>query len=351
MKLLRFFIILFICFSQVKNVSAQFGTTIETMEQALPGSKTLIASSDGNEALKRKLVVVIVEPDNSLMNSLKPEMKRTYVNGINALNNNLKYAITKIWKNTNEVEYKSINEVNAISNKSDYVVAFFFMAGRSSYSNFTGTCKTPTYKVPLRFTKGTLKNDSILNKDCWETSVQFGMAFLNDNALLFSKVLPDVFPTKTDLLLTLQNALLACEDEKMPSSYFSRIKEKTLLIRADMLDVGFNTQEDIKRNYPFPFKIVTRDTLDKYVMERDTNYAFVCFDANYSVSHWSRSGTGSVNAGGTKITYVINKMTFGIGSTFYYAAESKPKEDIKNIHDLNLLPDDFTNWTIPATGK
>jgi len=52
-----------------------------------------------------------------------------------------------------------------------------------------------------------------------------------------------------------------------------KLKDKTLLIRRDLLDKGV-TEDMIKQSYPYPFKIVSKDEMDKYVLAGDAKYAY-----------------------------------------------------------------------------
>jgi hypothetical protein len=230
-----------ICLSILGRVEAQANG------QTFPCSQTMLASSDLEDLAKLKLLVVIVEPDNNLLTHLsaKPALYRAYVNGINACNNNLKEVITKKWKTGGRVEYKTIKEIEAIPNKSDYAVAFLFMTERSSK-------KPPTYEVPLSYSKDMLENDTLINQDCYkDKSVQFGVSFLNDNVMVFSKVLQDIFPTKTDLMGAINSLVSQYKMDNTASPSVDNAKNKTLLIRNDMLDHHFITEDDIKKNARF----------------------------------------------------------------------------------------------------
>lgn len=345
MKSLGFILVVLICLSNRIRITAQVNG------QTFPSSQTLVASSDLEDLDKRKLVVVIVEPDNKMLSHLskKPALYKAYINGIAACNNNLKEVINKKWRVGGGVEYKTIQEIEAIPNKSEYVVAFYFMAGKSSYNMFTGTCKIPTYKLPLYFTKNILEKDSTINEDCQESSVQLGISFLNTDVPFFSKVLFDIFPTKTDLMGAISTLMLQCKKGNIAFPSADNAKNKTLLIRNDMLDPRFIKEDDIKKNSPLHYKIVSRDELDEHVMAGDTNYVFVYFDDDYL--RGSRQGNVSSQLypnGAPSPTIICNtsKKIMGISSNsnFYFIAESQEKYQ-RAIKQLSIQPEDFKSWS------
>jgi hypothetical protein len=96
--------------------------------------------------------------------------------------------------------------------------------------------------------------------------------------------MPNVYPTEGDLALGLQmmqNFLQARLDGKKRNEILDEAKEnksllesKTLLIDRQDIKGGLS-QAQIKSAYPYPFKIVDYQTIEKAILDRDKNFAVV----------------------------------------------------------------------------
>jgi hypothetical protein len=133
---------------------------------------------------------------------------------------------------------------------------------------------------------------------------------------------------------------------------------KTLLIKKDWIGSTKLTESDIKKLYPYSFKLVTSDELDQYIMNQTPGYLFLYPDIDAKIFNGDRM-TSSLGL-------YVNKCIVDIAdfNTLTSARENYNvltlylrKEDIKKwVEDshqkINIVPDtkkypDYAGFLIP----
>jgi len=96
---------------------------------------------------------------------------------------------------------------------------------------------------------------------------------------------PDSYSYKIGVFLTfMQNHVMLMKEKpeiisaniyKHYNDNISEIKEKTLYLTEEELDKEINTAARIKQNYPYKFRIVSREEIKQAVLDQDENVVFL----------------------------------------------------------------------------
>ncbi|MBL7927111.1 MAG: hypothetical protein JNK61_09400 [Bacteroidia bacterium] len=260
----------------IKPVQAQFGMgKIEEIE-AVQG---------------RKLIVMIEEPRERMIKKLTKKPKRGSVEEYKAdlikYNALMKEVVEKFWPHNKEnISYKTYEQIEALkkSKSKEYAVLCCLSAEPSSYSsgfNFNdGLYWTKSIKLDFEDSDDDMFTMMVVN-----TIEDFG------RSPVFQTPLFDVFPTKAAIaygLATTKNYFemrirtkkeggSMRDERKMVEKKIEenapRIKDKTLLIRAEWLDEEL-TEANFKDHYPYKYKICDREFMDNVVMTQNSEYAY-----------------------------------------------------------------------------
>ena len=246
------------------------------------------------EAVKnRKLVVMIEAPNDRVLKQIAKKPKLGTVEDYKAdlaeYNANLKEVIEKFWPyNRKDIQYKTFEELRELKGTGtrEYAVVgcFSMKPGISPTSNHS------TYEIfdGLHWVKNI--KDEFGEHGSMFTSLRVNKIENFGNAPIFSIPLFDVFPSKAGLVYGLKtiDAFFAFkytnEGKKTKdileyamrvdvSGRAQRLTGKTLLIREEWLDKDLN-ETNIKKIYPYAFKVVKRAEMDNVVMAQDGKYAY-----------------------------------------------------------------------------
>lgn len=274
------------------------------------------------EELKQKpLIVVLLEENENYIKYLIKQKDSLiavqYKNRIAEYNKNIQELLPKYFSFYKSVQYKTMNEVFSIPIEERRNVTFLAyntsgtLSDRNSWSIIKATMSEKDFQEKYNMPK----SDSRSSEITWQivqyefyahTDAQyfknyyksfllendkFNYAQLelysydkskNKSIISYSKYLPNVCTTKGDLaffFLDMQcifNETL--NDKKRDKSYYKEngqlLKEKTLIILKDNLNEKL-TEEEIKKEYPFDFKIVNREEYDNTIMERNDKQCYV----------------------------------------------------------------------------
>jgi len=239
----------------------------------------------------RTLVVIVEKPSDMVNEKLNKKHKTDAVSGyataIDKFNKNFADAVTQYWKvSGGEVEYKTLDEVNDISDKKNYAVLFCRSVSQADlaapYIGKNGIMWWPDFKEVTH------------DKDFSDKMTVMGMALLDrfNKTPMYQFALPDVYPTKEDLLYAVNAANSYMNyrinnrkaspqklDEQMLQEYQPTLRDKTLLLRRDLVDNKLN-KALIDKCYPFPYMIVGKDTIDRAIDSADTRYCVAVVTPN-----------------------------------------------------------------------
>jgi hypothetical protein len=264
-------IIFLACFAVLgftKNVKAQMGYG---------------KPEDIEQVKKRKLIVVLEEPNEDVMKKLtkkhKTDQIKEYQTALDAYNTEMKEVIEKFWNfSANAIEYKSAKDVEKIKKSNEYAIIYC-----SSGSNGVGSKHEALEWWP--------KGDKVEG----DAVTLMAVCLPEKNKPIYYIGMPDAFPTKADLVYGItaiefyfnyresHQKISKNEYEEMVEQYQPRLKNRTLLLRQDELDEKL-TPEEIKTAYPFAYKTVTTDEMDQYVVNADSNYAYAVIAPSFAGS-------------------------------------------------------------------
>jgi hypothetical protein len=238
------------------------------------------------EVQKRKLIVMIEEPREKMLNKIAKKAKRgsveDYKADLKTYNENVKTVVEKFWPyNKSGIEYKTFDQIKALSKSKskEYAVLICVSAEpRSTTSGFN-------YAEGLYWVKD-IKEDFEDRDDAMFSVMAVNTIEDFTGRPVFYVPLFDVFPTKASLVYGLKNiesyfkmrietkkngAKRQDEIEKAEAELSRRaptLANKTLIIREEWLDKEL-TKENLKNYYPYPYEICTREFMDDVAMNQD----------------------------------------------------------------------------------
>jgi hypothetical protein len=274
-----------------------------------------IKPADMDEIHNRTLIVIVEKPSDEVIQKLNKKKKADgvtmYPKAIDDFNKNFAAAIAQYWKVTEgEIEYKTMDEVNDITDKKNYTILFCRTATQAdlskSYLDANGLLWWPDFKEVSHdrdfSSKMTVMGVVLLDRDSKTPVYQFPI--------------PDLFPSKEDLMYAVNatNTYITYRvnhrkdnpkklDEQMIQENQPALKDKTLLLCRDWMDKRL-TKEEIDKYYPFPYMIAGRDTIDKAIDSTDNRYAVAFVTPNDLVA----SATGGITY--AEYAYNIEDGTF-----------------------------------------
>jgi len=252
-----------------------------------------IALTDLKEMDRRKYVVLQCEPDAEVMKDLssKPDLLIAYKTGINNINDNLKAVLAKFWKicPDSNLIYLTAKQFNTYSDKENYLVVFCYAS--SCYSELM-SYRLPLFNSDIKYSAPRMKEYLNKKKDI-ENQVFFAIEKPEDNTIVYSRAMPDMFPGKAELAMAVTDAsikykvyktFLPTDINDMGSAKYwlyavhknstVDLTAKTLLINTDWINSTKLTSAEIKKNYPYPFKLIASAELDEYIMNQIPGYFF-----------------------------------------------------------------------------
>jgi len=268
-----------------------------------------ISPTDIDEIHKRTLIVVVEKPTDFVTQKLDKKKKQdkldTYKAAVDAFNKNFASVISQYWKVTaGDIEYKTLDDLNDINDKRNYAVIFCRSATQpdlaAPYINVNGLMWWPDIAEELR------------DKDFSTRMTVMGLALLDkfNKTPCYQFPMPNLFPTKEDLIYAVngmnnyinyhidhRNVSPKKINEQMLEENQPTLKDKTLLIRRDWIDKRL-TKAEIEKDYPFPYMIAGKDTVNNAIDSADSRYA-IAIVAPYD---WATAATGGVQY----VQYVYN---------------------------------------------
>lgn len=241
---------------------------------------------DDMDAMHNRTLVVIVErPSDDLTEKLNKKHKAggadAYSKAIDDFNKNFADAVTQYWKVSEggDVEYKSLDEVNDITDKKNYVVMFCRSVEQgdvnTSYPAKNGIMWWPDYKEVSH------------DKDFSAKMTVIGLALLEkfNKAPVYQIVLPDLYPTKEDLKygVNVMNTYIFYMvdhrkdnpkkvNEQMLQANQQNLSNKILLLPREYTDKKM-TKAQMDKYYPYPYMIAGKDTINRAIDSADSRYA------------------------------------------------------------------------------
>ncbi len=232
----------------------------------------------------RTLIVIVEKPSDMVTAKLNQKKKSdqvdVYNKAVDDYNKNFSDAIAQYWKvSGGDVQYKTLDEVNDISNKKSYALLYCRSATQaeifSSLVAKNGLLWWTDYKEVSH------------DKDFANKMTVMGMVLLDkvNKAPMYEIPLPDLFPSKADLDYAVNVANFYINyrvnhrkdatkkmDEDMVRDNQGALRDKTLLIRRDWLDKRL-TKAEMDKAYPFPYLVAGKDTVERAIDSANGSYA------------------------------------------------------------------------------
>ncbi len=256
MKKIKLLLPLALLFGLFQSSYAQWGSKVSTMQ----------------EIQKRDLIVIISKVDDKVMKKVEKkgdaDLINTYKVLVDNFNQNMKYAVENFWNfGTGKILFKTYDEYEALmkdkANQSKYAVMScgqFDWQIDEKNNSMTGTVITLSVQLC-----------EPLGGNLYDYGVKLGELVPGKASLICA-----LEREKATYLALLHDHLMKpnFELDKMIKENNHKLVNKTLLIRDNDISSDVKPAQ-IKASYPLPFKVVTETDLDKIIMAKDSNYAFV----------------------------------------------------------------------------
>lgn len=257
---------------------------------------SLTSKKDAQKIKNSILLVTLDEEDSEIGSKLagKPDKLEHYRTQVEGRNKALKNAIDKYWTFSSKVEYVTGAKAKEMMkvDKEKYVLIGFgqyidyekFKTGVGKDGSPAGWINPPSGTRPI----GAPSTGYYYNRSTKysETANTITTLTVTDPGNLIKVYLPNVYPSESDAVYGIQqiqyilNYILADEKNgmmKFPGQIKKNaveLKNLTLLLDKEDLDPKL-TEDAIKKAYPFQFKIVSQEEIDKAILSKDSSVAYV----------------------------------------------------------------------------
>lgn len=226
------------------------------------------------EIERRTLVIVLESTIKAKYDKLDADGKAAYTKAVENYNRKVREVSAKFWTINRNIEFKTWEEVNAlIKDGSDNYLLLY--AGNYSID--------PKYVVMiqkgLKFYPEIFADNDERNYHDFYTS--FKLCFIEDfrkDKHIIGRTVSNLWPLKEDMVFAFQYIQCLLNETKATNESTNagkivvysnkQVSKSTLVLRDDLVPPALNT-ELIKRNYPFTFQVISRDSLLKEIMNKE----------------------------------------------------------------------------------
>lgn len=300
------------------------------------------AKQEDCQAVKQRTLIVIVEETNpNLVKKLDDKEKDFYTKEVDDYNTMMKQLIPKYWKFNSNVVFKTRTEVEQlVKSKSKDYAYIEDNKFTSNYANHASLIATMDMK------NGTT---NFFGGGYSETAVCIR---LTDNNPLGNPVygvyLPTAFPSNGQMVYGLKQLELhlqykndgkkELEINKLYKENAKNLANMTMLIDKDETDLS---EAEIKKCYPFPYKLVDKTQIDQAFLNEDSKlvtFVFIPRDGN-------KINTMVVTTSdGTEMGRTNSDWNKGVGVSFggldQLAGQNEPKKGTIRKDDLKYITDE-----------
>ncbi|HXB40881.1 MAG TPA: hypothetical protein VNZ49_10090 [Bacteroidia bacterium] len=279
-------------------LSAQIVITDNSYKQVLGATKEQL------EAVKtRKLAVILQTPNSKRLEEKdiknSPEIIEKIKKYFDNLNSELKTIVPQYWTYTKNIEF--ITEEKAIQlceagNKEYAVMGFVYNTGVGNVRTYLQYKEIGNQKEKLGVptSKGDDKDWSYTDGNC-KIFVK-PIELLKIHTTHFEIPVGDLHPGKADIITGIQCLKLMFEEGKELADVKTNkeiIKSKILLLNKDWMNAKLS-EEDIKKAYPHPYKLVDAGEYNQIVASKDKQYCCLA-----SLPHLWNNTKGNSSANNT----------------------------------------------------
>lgn len=269
--------------------------------------------NDAQEVKKRTLLVVLPEDNKDIIASLEQESEAfvaLYKNDMEGQRQALKWAVLNCWKLSHDPVITSMKEARSLIKASPDKYALMKVGEQFQDRYYIKSAAEPAQTAW----------EKIDEKFIYNFSKRYNVRMLGITTLtieipkkIMEIYLPKISPSEGDYLFALKQMqytitkILESEGNTANKLYRSlnpdQLKNKIVLL--DAMEVDGKT-DDIKKIYPYPFKITNYKEVENVIRANDTSYAVIqCsrFDGTNSNFIISNAGNGKIYSYFTGLTF------------------------------------------------
>lgn len=295
-----------------------------------------VSSKEAKEFKTRSLIVGLEEMNPKKIKKLKPKELEYCKSQIEGNNYALKTAVEKYWKFNSTVEFLPLSEAKKLlKNKANEYALLSFLKYKD-YEHFRSGAGWS--KGPNNYTTSTQWSPALTyNSGTHYTTAANEIMTINIDmpSTIFSVNLPNLYVSLPDAVYGIKqmeyvfNRLI--ENDKLnfrdilKEGSGNTLKDKTLLLCKNDLDKKLD-EEEIKNIYPYKYKIVTIEEIDKAIIDQDNECVIVQIvsvkggKGNVSIHYLSDTSTGRI------VGYVVPTIALRVKGTKLITYNEKIKE-------------------------
>jgi len=294
------------------------------------------SSKEAKEFQKRTLIVGLEEINPKKIKQLKGSKLEYYKTQIQGNNYALKTAVEKYWKFNPAVKFLPLSEAKKLLKNKPKEYALLSFSKYTDYAHHTAGAgwsqassnyhTSSQFPPDLRYNSGTRYTVAANEIMCLNIDMPSTIYAIN---------LPNLYVSLSDAVYGVKqidyifNRLI--EDDNLRFGLILKecngniLKNKTLLLCNDDLDKELD-EEKIKNIYPYKFRIVTIDEIDRAIIDQDSDYVIVQI-----VSTKGGKGTVSMHyladtSTGCIVGYVVPTISFRLMDSKLITYNQKIKE-------------------------
>lgn len=230
-------------------------------------------------AIKRLPLYVVLEEENpqivKKLSKKNPEMLKRYKADVEGYNQNILAVVNENWTFSQKVEFKKWSEIESKVKKAKKG-SFAFLR----YSKYDYSMKWSMFEDGWKFDYQRI--DRYTESSMTTSRLEIWLA--GDRMPVHQTILPNIFPRPGELtfgVLEMQNTLEAAlkgKDRKAAMNTLkaqnAKLKDKVLLLDETQLEEGM-TEAEIRKYYPYEFKVVSYEEIEAAILSKDDQYAYV----------------------------------------------------------------------------
>lgn len=267
-----------------------------------------IAKDKPEELIKRKIIVLIEEPNNDLANKMSPADKEQYLQSFTNYNAMLKEVLNAnaTFVNPSAIEYKTFSEILNIKNKKskDYLVMYNIGIASRYAPSMGGTMDFPIrFNTITNFEKKSVEN-KISKDDVSSLMFLDKIEDFNDliikNPFFSMNLSKNSNPSKFKILINVNLINFTYNRIKTESTTgkeldfenlrqetcnknLNKILNSTFVFTKEDFDENFDVSS-IKSVFPYKYEVKSLNELSKTDVNSDTNKIYVELSCKYSPS-------------------------------------------------------------------
>jgi hypothetical protein len=263
--------------------------TGSSLQAQISLSERPVSQSDAQAVKNTKLVVVLMEENEDYVEKMRRKNKtyelQRYSNTVRNYNTQINELVKEFFPFVKNVDFKSLSEIKEMPKEERQTINFLAYNIGMSVNISDMTANVPAYDFYGKSVSSPIDNKSFdfEDRDATYSKLEIYTYAKKESGkykIIFLKTLPNIVPSTGDVAYWLKRANFAFSDvadhgdkaawKRKIEENTKQLKQKTLLICKDNLDKS-TTAVSIKKVYPYPFKVVSKEEFDRAILAKEND--------------------------------------------------------------------------------